>query len=51
VLGLVEAHRIVVGLTADALAAAGALADRSADLVMAGRTHGQQAAAPGALGR
>jgi 3-carboxy-cis,cis-muconate cycloisomerase len=43
VLGLVEAHRIIVGLLADVLAAAGALAERSAEMVMAGRTHGQHA--------
>ncbi len=43
VLVLREAHRILLGLLARVLAAAGELARRSADMTAAGRTHGQQA--------
>jgi adenylosuccinate lyase len=43
VLVLREAHRILLGLLARVLAAAGELARRSADMAAAGRTHGQQA--------
>src|SRR5580704_2170034 len=43
VLVLREAHRVLLGLLARVLAAAGELAGRSADMVAAGRTHGQQA--------
>lgn len=43
VLILRDAHGILVSLLGEVLAAAGELAERGADLVMAGRTHGQQA--------
>ena len=43
VLVLREAHRVLLRLLARVLAAAGELAGRSADMVAAGRTHGQQA--------
>lgn len=43
VLILREAHGVLVDLLGGVLAAAGELAERGADLVMAGRTHGQQA--------
>jgi 3-carboxy-cis,cis-muconate cycloisomerase len=43
VLILREAHGILVRLLGAVLAEAGGLAERGADLVMAGRTHGQQA--------
>jgi adenylosuccinate lyase len=43
VLGLREAHRILLDQLADVLDAAGTLADRGLGMVMAGRTHGQQA--------
>jgi adenylosuccinate lyase len=43
VLLLRQAHAIIVGLLGAALSEAGDLAEESADMVMAGRTHGQQA--------
>jgi 3-carboxy-cis,cis-muconate cycloisomerase len=43
VLVLRAAHRVLLGLLARVLGAAGELARRSADMVAAGRTHGQQA--------
>lgn len=38
-----EAHSEILGLLTQVFAALGPLAERSADMVMAGRTHGQQA--------
>src|SRR5216684_410074 len=38
-----QAHRIFLGLIGDALSAAADLAERGADMPMAGRTHGQHA--------
>src|SRR5579864_2704823 len=38
-----QAHRVFLGLIADALGAAAALAERGADMPIAGRTHGQHA--------
>jgi adenylosuccinate lyase len=38
-----QAHRVFLGLIADALAAAADLAERGADMPIAGRTHGQHA--------
>jgi len=43
VLGFKHAHGVITGLVVDALEAMGELGDRTADLVVAGRTHGQQA--------
>ena len=42
-LQLKKAHAIFLGLIDDTLAAMADLAERSADMVMAGRTHGQHA--------
>src|SRR6266478_2400334 len=38
-----QAHRVFLGLIADALDAAAVLAERGADMPIAGRTHGQHA--------
>src|SRR6266478_2239078 len=38
-----QAHRVILGLIADALDAAADLAERGADMPIAGRTHGQHA--------
>jgi len=38
-----QAHRVILGLIADALDAAADLAERAADMPIAGRTHGQHA--------
>lgn len=43
VMGIREAHRIITGLVVEVLADLADLADRHAETVMAGRTHGQQA--------
>src|SRR5947199_4047312 len=38
-----QAHRVILGLIADALEAAADLAEKGADMPIAGRTHGQHA--------
>src|SRR5438874_13392401 len=38
-----QAHRVILGLIAEALAAAADLAEKGADMPIAGRTHGQHA--------
>src|SRR6195256_1118395 len=44
-----QAHRVILGLIAEALLAAADLAEKGADMPIAGRTHGQHAP-PGPLG-